>query len=401
MNSLKLVLGMLLAASMLVVSCDALLTEAPEPGESFDAPVDGLTKQQLAAFVRGDEAFGKIFSINEGLGPIFNQPACESCHPRDGKGNPRTNLIRFGRYDGTGFDLLLDEGGPQLQDRSVPGVVPETLPAYANAVSHRSGPVAFGLGLIEAITESEIALRADPDDADGDGISGRVNWVDAAYYLGKGERLYVGRFGRKAGVPFLLQQVVTAYQQDIGITSDYLPAENGHPQAGGAVRDEAPDPELPASVVDDVVAYLSTLAPPRRGPMTAEVLSGEAVFNSIGCQKCHVPSMRSGPSPIAALSDVEVPLYSDLLLHDMGSELADNFYEGSSTGVEWRTTPLWGLRLVKEFLGGTPFYLHDGRTSDLREVIRLHGGEAAGARAAFNQRPAQEQNALIKFLESL
>ncbi|HEY5615683.1 MAG TPA: di-heme oxidoredictase family protein, partial [Bacteroidota bacterium] len=128
------VLCMFLAS--LVVSCDALLTEAPEPGESFDEPMEGLTKQQLAAFSRGDEGFGKIFSVKEGLGPIFNQPACESCHPRDGKGNPRTNLIRFGRYENGVFDLLLDAGGPQLQNRSIPGVPPETLPAHANAVSH-------------------------------------------------------------------------------------------------------------------------------------------------------------------------------------------------------------------------------------------------------------------------
>jgi len=393
------VLCMFLAS--LIVGCDALLTEAPEPGESFDEPMEGLTKQQLAAFSRGDEGFGKIFSVKEGLGPIFNQPACESCHPRDGKGNPRTNLIRFGRYENGVFDLLLDAGGPQLQDRSIPGVSPETLPAHANAVSHRSGPVAFGLGLIEAIPDAEILQREDPNDADGDGISGRVNWVSAADYLGKADGQYVGRFGRKAGVPFLLQQVVTAYQQDIGITTDYLPVENSHPQLGSSVRDEAPDPELPASVVDDVVSYLLTLAPPKRGPITPQVTQGEAIFTFIGCAGCHTPSMNTGSHPIAALSNVPVPLYSDLLLHDMGPGLADNFYEGSSTGTEWRTTPLWGLRLVKEFLGGTPFYLHDGRTSSLREVIDWHGGEAAGARDRFKELSVPQQEALIKFLESL
>jgi CxxC motif-containing protein (DUF1111 family) len=111
--------------------------------------------------------------------------------------------------------------------------------------------------------------------------------------------------------------------------------------------------------------------------------------------------MKTGPSPIRALSNVDVPLYSDLLLHDMGAELADNFFEGSATGTEWRTTPLWGLRLVKQFLGGTPYYLHDGRTSDLREVIRLHGGEAAASRNRFYQLSPREQEALLAFLESL
>lgn len=391
----------ILVLSVLLASCEALFTEAPEPGEAFDEPLEGLTMQQRAAFARGDEAFAKIFTVKEGLGPIFNQPSCESCHPRDGKGHPRTNLIRFGRWDGSSFDPLFEEGGPQLQERSIPGVMPEVLPAHANAVSRRSGPIVFGLGLIEAIPDSEILKRADPDDADGDGISGRPNWVSAPEYVGNGAGPYLGRFGRKAGVAFLLQQVVTAYQQDIGITTDYLPTENAHPQAGISVRDDAPDPELPASVVDDVVAYLRTLAPPKRGPITAEVQEGERVFSAIGCASCHTPTMKTGPSPIRALSNVEVPLYSDLLLHDMGPELADNFFEGSATGTEWRTTPLWGLRLIKQFLGGTPFYLHDGRTSDLREVIRLHGGEAAGARTRFHQLSAREQEVLIKFLESL
>ncbi len=390
-----------LLAVMSMAACDALLTEAPQPGQSFDEPLPGLTQQERAAFARGDAAFAKIFSVKEGLGPIFNQPACESCHPRDGKGNPRTNLIRFGRFDGTTFDALLSSGGPQLQDRSIPGVTAEVLPAHANAISRRSGPIVFGLGLIEAIPEAEILKRADPNDADGDGISGRPNLVSAPEYVGSGAGVYLGRFGRKAGVAFLLQQVVTAYQQDIGITTDYLPFENAHPQAGISVRDDVPDPELPASVVDDVVSYLRTLAPPNRGAITPEVQEGERVFLSIGCAGCHTPSMKTGPNPIKALRSVDVPLYSDLLLHDMGPELADNFYEGSATGTEWRTTPLWGLRLVKEFLGGTPYYLHDGRTTDVREVIRLHGGEAAGARNRFLQLPAREQEILIRFLESL
>ncbi|MCI0707463.1 MAG: thiol oxidoreductase [Ignavibacteriae bacterium] len=392
----------LVFVSLVVGGCDALFTEAPEAGESFDEPLSGLTMQQLAAFARGDEGFGKIFSVTEGLGPIFNQPACETCHPRDGKGNPRTNLIRFGLTTNGMTDPLLEFGGPQLQDRSIPGVSPETLPAHVNAISRRSGPVVFGLGLIEAIPDAEIIQRLDLTDANGDGIIGKVNWVPAASYLGKADSvLYVGRFGRKAGVPFLLQQVVTAYHQDIGITTDYLPVENAHPQSGSSVRDEASDPELPASVVDDVVSYLLTLAPPKRGPITPQVLEGEQVFLNIGCAGCHTPSMTTGTHPIAALSNVEVPLYSDLLLHDMGLELADNFYEGMSTGTEWRTTPLWGLRLVKEFLGGTPYYLHDGRTSSLREVINLHGGEGDGARSAFQGLSASEQEALFKFLESL
>lgn len=383
------------------IACDALLTEAPADGETLDAPLPGLTAAQRAAFARGDEAFAQAFSVRDGLGPIFNQTSCESCHPGDGRGSPRTHLVRFGYWDGLTFDPLVSQGGPQLQEQAIPGVSPETLPAQANGVSVRIGPPVFGLGLIEAIPDSVILANADETDADVNGISGKPNMVSAPEFVGKGPGPHLGRFGRKAGVAFLLQQVVTAYHQDIGITSDYLPAENIHPQAAVPVRDDAPDPELPAAVVQDVVFYLQTLAPPRRGEGSSEVAQGRQLFASVGCASCHVPSLQTGDHPIAALRNRSVELYSDLLLHDMGPELADGVYEGDATGTEWRTAPLWGLRLVREFLGGNAAYLHDGRTSDLREAIRAHGGEAQNARDAFLQLTTQEQSSLIRFLESL
>ncbi len=392
----------IMMAAVFLQACDALLTEPPPHGESFEENFFGLTKAEQAAFARGDEAFGHAFGVKEGLGPIFNQPACESCHARDGKAHPRANLIRFGKTTAGVTDLMLSFGGPQLQDHSIPGVSPEVLPADANAVSRRSGPVVFGIGLIEAIPDSVILANADPSDLNLDGISGRPNMVMAPGYISAiGSPPFVGRFGRKAGVAFLLQQVVTAYQQDIGITTEYLPVEAGHPQAGAGIRDPAADPEIPASVVDDVVAYLRMLSPPNRGAITAEVQQGEQLFSQIGCNSCHVPKMTTGNSPIKPLNRVDAYLYSDLLLHDMGPELADNFYEASATGTEWRTTPLWGLRLVGEFTGGTPFYLHDGRSSNLIEVIQLHGGEAAGARTRFSLLTESQRNTLIKFLESL
>jgi CxxC motif-containing protein (DUF1111 family) len=394
-------LAVILGSAILIQSCESLLTEPPDPGNTFEDAFFGLSNAELAAFARGDEAFEHSFSVKEGLGPIFNQTACESCHAGDGKANPRTNLIRFGRTTGNVTDALVRLGGPQLQDRSIPGVPPEVIPPEANAISRRSGPVVFGMGLIEAIPDSAILANADSNDANGDGISGRPNWVSAPEYMGMGPGPHLGRFGRKAGVAFLLQQVVTAYQQDIGITTEYLPLEAGHPQAGFSVRDEASDPELPASVVNDVVSYLRMLAPPYRGPRTPEVQQGEQLFTQIGCASCHTPKMKTGPSPIKPLNNVEVQLYSDLLLHDMGPELEDNFYEGTSTGREWRTTPLWGLRLIGKFTGGVPYYLHDGRTSDLTEVIRLHGGEAAQVRTSFFQLTESQKNAILKFLESL
>ena len=386
-------------ASVCFGSCEGLFTEGPKPGETFDVPLDGLTTKELAAFARGDEAFSHEFSVPEGLGPIFNQVSCERCHPADGRGNPRTVLIRFGRTAGGVTDPIPGEGGPQLQDRAIAGVDPEFLPPGV-AVSPRIGPVVFGMGLMEAIPDSVLINREDPLDLDGDGISGRVNRVPAPEYAGGGGAR-VGRFGRKAGIPSLLQQIVTAYHQDIGISSDYRPTEIDHPQSSTPVRDDAPDPELPASVLLDVQFYLQTLAPPSRGAQTPEVIRGSSVFTGVGCASCHTPTMRTGEHPVAALREKDVQLYSDLLLHDMGPELADNFYEGSATGTEWRTSPLWGLRLIGEFSGGVPTYLHDGRTSDLREVIRLHQGEADSARFRFLQRTSADQEALLRFLESL
>lgn len=394
--------SLIFTAIILISGCDLLFTEPVAEGEAFDQPLPGLTPAQRLAFARGDEAFEKVFSVAEGLGPIFNQPSCESCHSGDGRGHPRTNLIRFGFNSGTSFDPLSAFGGPQLQDRSIPGVPAETIPAHANAISRRSGPMVFGIGLIENIPDSVIVANADPNDANGDGISGRANFVDAPTWLtnqpGPYSGKYLGRFGRKAGVAFLLQQVATAYHQDIGITSHLIPAENPHPE-NATLGDNVPDPEVSAATVEDNIFYLRTLAPPKRGTITTQLQRGEQLFVQAGCASCHIPKLRTGTHPtISALSNVDVPLYSDLLLHDMGPELADNFVEGQATGTEWRTTPLWGLRLVGEHLGGTPFYLHDGRTSDLREVIRLHGGEASGARSLFDALSESDKQALIAFL---
>jgi len=395
------------ASAVLVIGCDQLLTTAPAEDQSFDGPIEGLTNEQSAIFARGDEAFGEVFTFQTGLGPLFNQASCQRCHVGDGRGHPTTNLKRFGfnRGDGT-FDPMTEFGGPQLQERSMPGYPAEEIPAGANAISVRGGPIVVGLGLIEAIPDQAIIGRADPNDADGDGISGRPNLIAAPEFLGLGagpyNGNYLGRFGRKAGAINLLQQVATAYHQDMGVTSDFLPDENHNPLVGGTGGDPVPDPEVPAATVHDVVFYLQTLrSPVRRNENDPVVLHGRQVFETIGCAKCHVPAMTTGPHAIAPLAHREIHLYSDLLLHDMGPDLADNFIEGEASGTEWRTTPLWGLGIVETVLGGTPHYLHDGRTSDLPVVIELHKGEANASRAAFQQLAPADQEALIRFLKSL
>jgi CxxC motif-containing protein (DUF1111 family) len=275
------------------------------------------------------------------------------------------------------------------------------------AVSVRLPPPVFGVGLIEAIPDSVILALADPDDRDGDGISGRANLVTAAVYVpagepggGGGPRL--GRFGRKAQVSSLLEQVVGAYHQDMGITSEFVPVENRNPvsRVPGEALDNVLDPEIPAGTVQAVVHYIRALAPPAPGADTPRREAGRALFRETGCASCHVPVLRTGGSVLAALTNQSVELYSDLLLHDMGDALADGRPDGQASGREWRTPPLWGLRLMRDFLNGDAFLLHDGRAGSVEEAILLHGGEAQRSRDAFAALPAQQRRALLDFVES-
>ncbi len=385
-----------------LTACDALLTAAPDDADILDGPLPGLTPEELAVFTRGDGEFERAFSVLDGLGPIFNNGACAACHSGDGRGRPENILTRIS----IGLDLALDLGGPQIQDRAIPGATPETLPAGVD-VSRRLPPPVFGVGLIEAIPVDAILANADEADDDGDGISGRPNWVTPASWvpaseIGGGAGLQLGRFSRKAQVSTLLQQSVEAYLQDMGITSDFLPVENANPQSGESTvaADNAPDPEVPESTVRAVVDYIRMLAAPAPGEDTPMRALGREVFVRIGCADCHVPTFTTGSHRIAALTNQTVTLYSDLLLHDMGETLADNRPDGSADGREWRTAPLWGLRVARDFLNGDLFLLHDGRAESVDEAIRLHGGEGQASKDAFDNLDANERAALLDFVES-
>ncbi|HSM09272.1 MAG TPA: di-heme oxidoredictase family protein [Gemmatimonadota bacterium] len=391
-----------LLAVAALTGCGDLFTEAPRDADLFDAPLDGLSREEQAAFLEGDEQFGVQFRVADGLGPIFNDVSCAACHSGDGRGRPENALIRISR----GTDPALDVGGPQIQDRAIPGAVPETVPSDVDA-SLRLPPPVFGVGLIEAIPVEDILANADPDDADGDGISGRPNMVTPPDFVpanepGAGPGPQLGRFARKAQVSSLLQQVVDAYHQDIGITTDFRVDENLNPQASRAteVADRVPDPELGAPAVLATLDYLRMLAPPAPGEPTPRRERGEAVFGDIGCAACHVPEFTSGPSPIPGVSGRRVVLYSDLLLHDMGPGLADDRPDGDASGSEWRTAPLWGLRVMRDFLDGEAFLLHDGSASTVEEAIRLHGGEAEAARVAFEALPDDDREAVLDFVET-
>ena len=390
------------AVLVAVTACDFLLTGPPDDADLMDAPFPGLTTEELAAFARGDAQFEQRFSPTTGLGPIFNQAACADCHSGDGRGRPEQALTRIS----IGSDLVTRLGGPQIQDRAIPGARPEIVPGGVD-VSERLPPPVFGVGLIEAIPVAAIVANADEFDLDGDGISGRPNWVQSAEFVpldepGGGLGLQLGRFSRKAQVSSLLQQVAEAYHQDMGVTSDFLPVENRNPQAGGASQaaDPAPDPEIDAATVRSVVDYVQMLAPPAPGEDTPRRLRGSDLFTQIGCESCHIREFQTGASSIAALSNQRAVLYSDLLLHDMGDALADNRPDGDATGREWKTLPLWGLRVVRDFLNGDLFLMHDGRATTLVQAIELHGGEAEASRNAFLALDPDDRDAVLDFVES-
>lgn len=408
-------------AAVLAVGCD-LFPDTPPADEVLDGPIEGLTEAQLAIFAKGDEEFGRRFSVGDGLGPLFVAASCDACHPGDGDGHPVFNITRFGRYAGGAFDPMKAHGGPQLQNRAIPAYTPEVVPAGASGVTRLTAPSVTGLGFLEAVDDATIWALADPNDTDGDGISGRPQLIDSTDFIAEIVSLeavlagdvsgrtrflpvdgkFIGRFGKKGVSVNLLQQAVTAYSLDMGLTTDLIPLDLFNVAVGNFATDDAPDPEVPSNVVNNVVFYLKTLRPPpRRNAEAPDVVTGARLFEQVGCASCHVPTLRTGKSEIPQLNEVEFHPYTDLLLHDMGPELDDGYTEGIARSSEWRTPPLWGLGLAERFQGGTPYYLHDGRATTLRETIGYHGGEAARSRDAFGQLSDVQKEQLIHFLTSL
>ncbi|MEO7359157.1 MAG: di-heme oxidoredictase family protein, partial [Gemmatimonadaceae bacterium] len=386
-----------LAAALLLASAcsDLLLPKAASEESVLEGPLEALTLEQRAVFLRGDAEFSRVFSELDGLGPIFIAQSCESCHAGDGKGHPLFNITRYGRWDGAQFNVMASEGGPQLQQRAIRNYLGEVIPSSATGMARFTPPAVTGLGLLEAVDDVDIIALADPNDRDGDGVSGRVHWVDSTELINKSIAMsaglspnvkrhvavngqYVGRFGKKGRVVTLLQQTVQAYIEDMGVTSDLLPHDIINTQVGTLAHDDVADPEVPFSVVSRVAFYLRTLRqPPRRAIAEADVKAGEALFVSTGCAKCHTMEMRTGTSDIAALTRVTFAPFTDLLLHDMGNDLDDRYTEGHALSTEWRTAPLWGLGLAEASQGGAAYYLHDGRARSLRAAIGFHGGEGS------------------------
>lgn len=413
--------------------------------QAFKQAIDGLTERQQRVHTIGDGTFDQVFVAAPaphfgGLGPIFNNLSCVNCHRNDGGGFPSTGSSNSGlllRISVPGMD---EHGGPlaapgfggQVQDQALLGTSPEasaaisytdlpvTYPdgttvtlhktAYAlqnpyialpagYMLSPRLAPRLVGLGLLENIPESTVLSFVDAGDQNGDGITGRANYVYNSYT----KKTELGRFGLKSNTPTLLLQVATAYQQDMGVTSYSQPEESCYGQSQmNSVGANDPKIELVDSLLNYVTFYVQTLAvPARRDVLDSVNKRGATLFNQINCSGCHRPTMQTGVNTAINLSSQRIHPYTDLLVHDMGDGLADNRPDYLATGKEWRTTPLWGIGLLAKTNGGTAYFLHDGRALSIEEAILWHDGEAAKSKQQFMQLNKTDRNALIHFLNSL
>jgi CxxC motif-containing protein (DUF1111 family) len=434
--------------------------------DAFSRSSANITFEEEGTFKLGNGLFRKLWvsspsstQASDGLGPLFNARACQSCHLKDGRGRPpegnrdaTSMFLRLARAAETEEEkaALRDRAvlnfpdpvyGGQLQDLAVPGLagegrmaiiyeeIPMKLgdgtkaslrkPSYSadnpslgplhpkTTLSPRVTPPMIGLGLIEQIHPADILARADPEDRDGDdGISGKASIVRD----GKSGELTLGRFGWKASRASIREQSAEAFAGDIGISNpdasnpfgDCTQAETACRAMPTGVQKRLGDTEAPDPILDLVTFYAQNLAvPARRDIENPQVLQGKKVFYDLGCASCHTPKfVTRRDAPNKAQSFQLIWPYSDFLLHDMGDGLADGQQVGDATGTEWRTPPLWGIGLTKTVNGHT-FFLHDGRARNLTEAILWHGGEAQTARNGFAALPRAERDALIKFLESL
>jgi len=430
----------------------------------FSHPSGNLTFEDQEKFLLGNGLFRKDWvsapsstQASDGLGPLFNARACQSCHIKDGRGqapahpedDPVSLLVRISVPPDAAQEAAIAESrlvaapdpvyGTQLQDFAVAGLPAEgkvridyeEVPvSFADGtgislrkpklsiekpgfgpfagglmMSARVAPPMLGMGLLEAIHPADIMAHADPDDADGDGISGRPNMARD----GDGN-LVVGRFGWKAVEPDILHQTAHAFSGDMGLSTPVSPNHWGEctkrqpdcrAMPNGAQPQFGPE-EVPQDLLDLVVFYSKNLGVPARKDVSdPQVLRGKEMFHAAGCAACHVPkyvTSRNADHPAQRFQLIWP--YTDLLLHDMGDGLADNRTEGLANGREWRTPPLWGIGATHAVSTEAGF-LHDGRARTLLEAVMWHGGEAQDARDRVAGLDTADREALIRFLESL
>lgn len=413
-----------------------------ESSKAYTHSFNNLPSSLALVHSIGDVNFEQTFVSapapkNAGLGPLFNNVSCLSCHINDGRGkvpgvgeSAASILYRISLpgKNNHGGPIPVPDFGDQLQDKSTQGTVKEAevqithteipiqladgsvyslrKPIYNIMNAYRSisnvqfsprvaSPV-FGLGLLEAVSEFDLLSNADEFDANQDGISGKPNYV----WNIELQRSTIGRFGWKANQPTILQQVAAAYNGDMGITTFLFPFENSVGQIQfDNIND---DVELSDSILHQVAFYIQTLAVPGRRNVTNDIVQkGKQLFIESGCSNCHLPILKTSVNvAFPSLSNQTIRPYTDLLLHDMGEGLADQREDFLANGSEWRTPPLWGIGLTQKVNGHSNF-LHDGRARNLLEAILWHDGEAKNSKQSFSKLKLADRNALIKFLESL
>ena len=364
--------------------------------------MSGLTAAQLAAFNAGNIDFQRLETPASGLGPFFNEASCVACHrqpfPGGTTGDRNRAVTRFGHAANGTFDAMAELGGSLLQNRSIDPRLLEVIPATANVVATRITTPVFGLGLIEAIPDAAIqagAARTKPD-----GVNGRAATV---FDVASGQNR-IGRFGWKAQQATILAFSGDAYLNELGITNRLFPVENAPngnltalAQANTRVTatglQDPIDPATGLSKIDRTSNFMRLLAPPPAPTLSTSATLGQTVFTQIGCAVCHTPTLRTGPHPIAALSEKDVRLYSDLLMHDMG-QLNDGIAQAGANPNEMKTAPLWGLRT-------RPLWLHDGRARTIADAIIAHDGEAAPSKTKFQTLTRAQRQQLLDFLNAI
>ncbi len=429
---------------------DHPVSYCPREEGIFKRPVAELYYQRQLAFLAGNRAFNANWKTDagenpnrDGLGPVYDAPSCSRCHVNNGRGRPpltqdepmKSMIVRISLpgTSGQGGPRPHPHYGTQLNDQAVPGVKPEGRAYFTYQeitgqfadgepyslrqprlqfadlaygplgedikVSPRVSPLVIGLGLIESVAEKEILAWSDPEDRDGNGISGRPNRVVDP--IDGGRKL--GRFGWKAGVASLRQQTADALIGDMGISSALHSRQNcSAVQADCWAAGTGGDPEIPPEHFENLLLYMQLLGVTgRRGRSDPEVQRGEEIFAEIGCADCHRPSLTTENRPgLPELAGHRIHPYSDFLLHDMGPGLADGRPEFEANGREWRTPPLWGIGLTEQ-VGKHSFFLHDGRARGLMEAVLWHGGEAKASRDAVVALGKSDRTALLRFLKSL
>jgi CxxC motif-containing protein (DUF1111 family) len=416
-----------------------------ETSNALSHPLPGLNERDMQVHELGDAGFSQTFVSDPapnfgGVGPIFNNVSCISCHHNDGKGTPTAGTTTSSLLIRIATGIANEHGGPtgpqgygnQIQDMAILGIQPEAkvnisytdkevvypdgikrklrvpiyslfntyMPVSNYQLSPRLAPPVFGLGLIEQIPETTIIsfAQANKQKSNNDGILGHPNYV----YNPQTKQMELGRFGLKANTSTLYVQVASAYHQDMGITNTLFPNESCYQQSQMSAVYMPGKINLPDSTLNDVVFYVKSLSvPARRNVANPNVKTGQALFSQINCSGCHIPTMYTGVNlAFPQLSNQRIHPYTDLLLHNMGDGLADGYTDFLAQGNDWKTPALWGIGLFEK-TNGTAYYLHDGRARSIEEAILWHGGEANNSKEAFMRLNAQERASLISFIQSL